>query len=106
MSLPAATSQSIPEVPITLCFAPWDVAILNVSLFSAANRIEPLLQYWQGFHASEILNHLISGTKDSSRPLLSMKNNAVVLEDLYRDKGENLRVQVLLGNNEARIVVK
>jgi hypothetical protein len=52
------TTIDVP-VSITLCFAPWDAAILDVTLQSEVNWSEPLLQYWAGFEPSDVLQHLI-----------------------------------------------
>jgi hypothetical protein len=69
------------QVSMSLCFAPWDAAILKVSLSSEANRTEPALRYWKGYQSSEVLEYLIPGTNTSMRPIMKMDKPQSLLGD-------------------------
>jgi hypothetical protein len=69
------------QVSMSLCFAPWDAAILKVSLSSEANRTEPVLRYWKGFEPSEVLGYLIPNSNSSARPIMSMEKPRSLLGD-------------------------
>lgn len=69
------------QLSMSLCFAPWDAAILDVSFSGPANRTEPGLRYWKGFKTSEVLDYLMPGIKSSSRPVMSMEKPQSLLGD-------------------------
>ncbi|KAF2126692.1 hypothetical protein P153DRAFT_398807 [Dothidotthia symphoricarpi CBS 119687] len=50
---------------MSLCFAPWDAAVLNITLSSTANRTEPQLAWWGSFITSDILNYLLPQSTQS-----------------------------------------
>ncbi|KAH7095583.1 hypothetical protein FB567DRAFT_512918 [Paraphoma chrysanthemicola] len=75
----------------SLCFAPWNSAVLNVELSSKENRTEPLLRYviedfttyGSGtYQTQDILNHLIPSANTSTRQLLAMEKPRSYLGDL------------------------
>lgn len=72
---------STAEISMSLCFAPWDAAILKVTFSGEANRTEPALQYWKGFQSSKVLEYLIPNSNQSSRPIMSMKEPQSLLGD-------------------------
>jgi hypothetical protein len=70
------------EISLSLCFAPWDAAILNVTLHSEFNRTEPVLLYWEGFQPSEVLTHLIPTIENRTRQIMTMEKPHSFLGDL------------------------
>jgi hypothetical protein len=75
----------------SLCYAPWDSAVLDVQLYSKTNRTEPQLRYVIGnfsnygsgtFQTRDILNHLIPSTNNGTREILAMKKPSSYLGDL------------------------
>jgi hypothetical protein len=69
------------QVSMSLCFAPWDAAILKVSLSSETNRTEPVLRYWKGYDSSEVLDYLIPNSNSSARPIMNMEKPHSLLGD-------------------------
>jgi hypothetical protein len=82
LSFPRTNATSEASISFTLCFAPWDAAILDVTLHSDSNRTEPLLQYWGDFEPSDVLAHLIPMTKNATRQIMEMKKPHSFLGDL------------------------
>jgi hypothetical protein len=82
LDFPPSNATTIDPVSVSLCFAPWDAAILDVQLQSKLNRTEPLLQYWRGFDPSNILNHLIPIAHNGTRQILDMQKPHSFLGDL------------------------
>jgi hypothetical protein len=70
------------EISLSLCFAPWDAAILNVTLHSELNRTEPVLRYWGGFQPSKVLTHLIPIIENRTRQIMTMEKPHSFLGDL------------------------
>ncbi|KAH7085944.1 hypothetical protein BKA63DRAFT_29688 [Paraphoma chrysanthemicola] len=79
------------NVSASLCFAPWNSAVLNVDLSSKENRTEPLLRYviedfttyGSGtFQTQDILNHFIPSANTSTRQFLAMEQPRSYLGDL------------------------
>ncbi|CAO2647788.1 Nn.00g087100.m01.CDS01 [Neocucurbitaria sp. VM-36] len=61
-------SNTTAQVSMSLCFAPWDAAVLKVNFASISNRTESALRYWKGFQTSDVLNYLIPIASKGSRP--------------------------------------
>lgn len=61
----------------TLCFAPWDAAVLDVNMVSEMNRSEPLLEYnttsSKPFLTQSVLDHFLPAAKNSKRQTLQMQ---------------------------------
>jgi hypothetical protein len=75
----------------SLCYAPWNSAVLDVMLSSKTNRTEPLLRYviddftkyGSGtFQTRDVLNHFIPFAKNGSRQILAMEKPRSYLGDL------------------------
>ncbi|EUC27285.1 hypothetical protein COCCADRAFT_31198 [Bipolaris zeicola 26-R-13] len=81
-SFPKTNKTVEPFISLTLCFAPWDAAILNVEIHSKVNRTEPMLRYWKGFKPSEVLAHLIPATKNPRRQIMELEKPHSFLGDL------------------------
>ena len=64
----------------SLCFAPWDASILDVSLSSTSNRTEPLMQWWDSFKTSAVVDHLLPHREH--RQILRMAKPQSLLGDL------------------------
>ena len=79
---PKTNTTAEASISITLCFAPWDAAILDVEIHSKINRTEPLLQYWKGFKPTEVLAHLIPTTKNATRQTMELQKPNSFLGDL------------------------
>ncbi|PSN67506.1 hypothetical protein BS50DRAFT_621491 [Corynespora cassiicola Philippines] len=70
----------------SLCFAPWDASILDVSLSSPQNRTEPQIQWWKTFNTSTLLSQLIPSPSSSpERPILTMQKPRSLRGDLPPD---------------------
>jgi hypothetical protein len=82
ISFPQTNTSASASASISLCFAPWDAAILDVTLQSALNRTEPLLQYWRAFEPSAVLNHLVPTANNGTRQILDMQKPHSFLGDL------------------------
>ncbi|KAH7408665.1 hypothetical protein DE146DRAFT_786082 [Phaeosphaeria sp. MPI-PUGE-AT-0046c] len=79
--------QTVRGASFSICFAPWDSSILNITLTSTSKRNEPLLQWWRSFNATDVVNQLLpnSACKDNrktERPLLQMKRPRTLSGDL------------------------
>jgi hypothetical protein len=72
---------STAQISMSMCFAPWDAAILKVRFLGETNRTEPVLPYWKRFQSSEVLEYLIPGSNKSSRPIMSMDKPQNLLGD-------------------------
>lgn len=75
----------------SLCYAPWNSAVLDVMLSSKTNRTEPLLRYviddftkyGSGtFQTRDVINHFIPFAKNGSRQILAMEKPRSYLGDL------------------------
>ncbi|KAJ4377356.1 hypothetical protein N0V83_000181 [Neocucurbitaria cava] len=69
------------QISMSLCFAPWDAAVLDVSLTSKSNRTEAALRYWEGFQTLDVLSYLIPSAGKNSRPVLDMQKPRSFLGD-------------------------
>jgi hypothetical protein len=77
------TNQTNIGAAFSICFAPWDASMLNVSLTSASNRTEPALQWRGGFKATAVVNHLVPQQKhDVPRQILQMEKPHNFLGDV------------------------
>lgn len=81
-SFPKTNRTAEASISLTLCFAPWDAAILDVEIHSKVNRTEPMLRYWKGFKSSEVLAHLIPLTKNKTRQIMKLEKPHSFLGDL------------------------
>lgn len=70
------------SISMSLCFALWDAAILDVRLHSKVKRTEPSLPYWNGFDTSQVLTQLIPMTKNATRQIMEMDKSHSFLGDL------------------------
>jgi hypothetical protein len=67
----------------SICFAPWDASMLDVSLTSTSNRTEPALQWRGGFKATAVVNHLIPQQEQNApRQILQMQKPRSFLGDV------------------------
>jgi hypothetical protein len=67
----------------SICFAPWDAAMLDVSMASPTNRTEPALQWRGGFRADAVVKHLTPQQKDNPpRQILQTQKPHSFLGDL------------------------
>jgi hypothetical protein len=82
ISFPETNKTIEATISLTLCFAPWDAAILDVTLHSDLNKTEPLLRYWRGFEPSDVLTHLIPIAKNGTRQIMEMQRPHSFLGDL------------------------
>jgi hypothetical protein len=80
-------NQTIRGASFSICFAPWDSAILDIDLTSTSKRTEPLLQWWRSFDTKDVVNQLLPNfackdDRKTARPLLQMKKPLSLLGDL------------------------
>jgi hypothetical protein len=67
----------------SICFAPWDMSMLDVSLASQSNRTEPTIQWRGNFKAGAIVDHLTPQQDDNPpRQILQMQKPRSFLGDL------------------------
>ncbi|KAH7096049.1 hypothetical protein FB567DRAFT_514082 [Paraphoma chrysanthemicola] len=80
-------NQTIQGASFSICFAPWDSAILNVDMTSTSKRTEPLFQWWRSFDTKDVVNQLLPNfackdDRKTARLLLQMKKPVSLLGDL------------------------
>ncbi|KAF2821369.1 hypothetical protein CC86DRAFT_470601 [Ophiobolus disseminans] len=77
------SNQTSSGASFSLCFAPWDASILDVSMTSAANRTEPQMQWWDDFEPSNVVEHLtLHHEHRFERQILRMEKPRSFLGDL------------------------
>jgi hypothetical protein len=77
------TNQTNIGASFSICFAPWDASMLDVSLTSTSNRTEPALQWQNGFNASAVVHHLTPYLPPNPpRQILQMQKPHTFLGDL------------------------
>lgn len=82
ITFPKTNTTDEASISLSLCFAPWDAAILDVRLHSGFNRTEPLLRYWRDFEPSDVLTHLMPMAKNGTRQIMEMQKPHSFLGDL------------------------
>lgn len=89
---------------LSLCFAPWDAAILNITLSSTANRTEPQLGWRGSSTTSDILKqHFFRPTSARDSPdILSMSRPQSFLGDLPPPGERPLIQSDSLGNSASK----
>jgi hypothetical protein len=76
-------NQTTAGASITICFAPWDAAVMDVNLDSTSNRTEPLLEWWETFRTDAVVNHLLHRrANNTQRQILNMHKPKSYLGEL------------------------